>query len=77
MENIIRLDAVTKRYDVGIGVTALDRVDLDIPEGQFLAIMGSSGSGKSTMLNILGCLDSPTGGRYYLGGEDISTFSDN
>lgn len=77
MKNIIHLDSVTKTYDVGVGVTALDRVDLEVPDGQFLAIMGSSGSGKSTMLNILGCLDRPTGGRYHLGGEDISTFSDN
>lgn len=77
MEDIIRLEAVTKRYDVGVGVTALDQIDLQVPDGQFLAIMGSSGSGKSTMLNILGCLDSPTNGRYYLGGEDISEFSDN
>jgi putative ABC transport system ATP-binding protein len=77
MGNIIQLESVTKTYDIGLGVTALDHVDLEVPDGQFLAIMGSSGSGKSTMLNILGCLDSPTEGRYQLGGEDISTFSDN
>lgn len=77
MEDIIHLKSVTKTYDIGLGVTALDNVDLVVPEGQFLAIMGSSGSGKSTMLNILGCLDSPTRGRYHLGGEDISTFTDN
>ncbi len=75
-ESIIHLEEVTKRYDIGVGVTALDRISLSIPEGQFLAIMGTSGSGKSTMLNILGCLDSPTEGRYELGGEDISTFRD-
>lgn len=77
MKGIIHLQSVTKTYDVGVGVTALDNVELVVPEGQFLAIMGSSGSGKSTMLNILGCLDSPTRGRYHLGGEDISTFADN
>ena len=77
MENIIQLESVTKTYDIGLGVTALDHVDLSVPDGQFLAIMGASGSGKSTMLNILGCLDSPTEGRYHLGGEDISTFTDN
>ncbi len=77
MENIIHLESVSKTYDIGVGVTALDQVDLVVPDGQFLAIMGSSGSGKSTMLNILGCLDSPTDGRYHLGGEDISKLTDN
>ena len=77
MDNIIKLESVSKVYDVGVGVTALDDIDLAVPDGQFLAIMGASGSGKSTMLNILGCLDSPTRGRYLLGDEDISTLSDN
>ncbi len=77
MEPVIRLESVTKTYHVGLGVTALDNVELSIPEGQYIAIMGSSGSGKSTMLNLLGCLDRPTSGKYYLGGDDVSTFSDN
>ena len=55
----------------------MDNVDLVVPEGQYVAIMGASGSGKSTMLNLLGCLDRPTRGKYYLGGDDVSTFSDN
>ncbi|MDP6636544.1 MAG: ABC transporter ATP-binding protein [Phycisphaerae bacterium] len=77
MESVIHLDAVSKIYHVGVGVTALDNVDLVVPDGQYVAIMGSSGSGKSTMLNLLGCLDRPTAGKYYLGGDDVSTFSDN
>jgi len=77
MEPVIRLESVTKTYHVGLGVTALDKVELEIPEGQYVAIMGSSGSGKSTLLNLLGCLDRPSTGKYYLGGDDVSTFSDN
>ncbi len=77
MEPVIRLESVTKTYHVGLGVTALDNVQLEIPEGQYVAIMGSSGSGKSTLLNLLGCLDRPSTGKYYLGGDDVSTFSDN
>jgi len=77
MEPVIHLESVTKTYHVGLSVTALDNVELVVPEGQYVAIMGSSGSGKSTMLNLLGCLDRPTSGKYYLGGEDVSSFSDN
>jgi len=77
MEPVINLESVTKTYHVGVGVTALDGVDLVVPDGQYVAIMGSSGSGKSTMLNLLGCLDRPSAGKYYLGGDDVSTFSDN
>ena len=77
MEPVINLESVTKTYHVGVGVTALDGVDLVVPDGQYVAIMGSSGSGKSTMLNLLGCLDRPSSGKYYLGGDDVSTFSDN
>jgi putative ABC transport system ATP-binding protein len=77
MESIIRLESVTKTYPIGPGVTALDSVELVVPEGQYIAVMGPSGSGKSTMLNLLGCLDRPTSGHYFLGGEDVSTFSDN
>jgi len=77
MEPVIRLESVTKTYHVGVGVTALAGVDLVVPEGQYVAIMGASGSGKSTLLNLLGCLDRPSLGKYYLGGDDVSTFSDN
>ena len=67
-----------KFYDLGsVVVKALRGVSLEIPQGDFVAIMGSSGSGKSTLLNILGALDRPTGGKYYLGGEDVSTMTDD
>ncbi|MDP6423756.1 MAG: ABC transporter ATP-binding protein [Planctomycetota bacterium] len=58
-------------------VRALDGVDLEIRRGDHWAIMGRSGSGKSTMLNLLGCLDRPTGGEYYLGGTPVSTLDDD
>ena len=77
MEGIINFEGITKTYQIGTGVTALGDVDLMVPEGQYLAVMGQSGSGKSTMLNLLGCLDRPTSGRYYLSGQDVSTLSDS
>ena len=70
---MITLRGITKTYLMGdIEVHALNGVDLDIEDGEFVAIMGASGSGKSTMMNILGCLDRPTGGRYLLEGIDVS-----
>ena len=63
--------------DSSLEVRAVDGVDLQIAEGEFLAIMGVSGSGKSTLLHILGCLDRPTGGQYLLDGEDISGLDDD
>ena len=73
-----RLVDLEKFYDLGtVVVKALRGVTLEIPNGDFVAVMGSSGSGKSTLLNILGALDRPTGGKYYLGGEDVSTMSDD
>jgi putative ABC transport system ATP-binding protein len=76
---IIRIEGVEKRYVLGgeADVLALRCVDLEVAAGSYVAIMGPSGSGKSTMLNILGCLDRPTGGRYFLGGEDVSRMPDD
>ena len=72
-EPLIELTDVTKVYQAGdVEVRALDGVSLRIDEGECLAIMGSSGSGKSTMMNVLGCLDRPTGGRYDLAGKQVS-----
>ena len=75
---MIELDGVTKIYNSGpVKVRALGPVDLVVEEGDFVAIMGPSGSGKSTMMNILGCLDVPSGGRYRLDGIDVSKLRDN
>jgi putative ABC transport system ATP-binding protein len=70
----IVFDKVQKIYGEGLGlVRALAGVDLAISRGEFVAIMGPSGSGKSTAMNILGCLDTPTGGRYLFAGADVTS----
>ena len=75
---VIVLDGVWKTYRMGDqDVNALAGVDLIIERGSFWAISGTSGSGKSTMLNLLGCLDRPTQGSYALEGENIATMSDD
>jgi putative ABC transport system ATP-binding protein len=80
MENnhLIQLENVKKIYKVGeTQVNALRDLSYNINEGDFLAIMGPSGSGKSTLMNIVGCLDKPTEGKYFLEGEEVSTFDKN
>jgi putative ABC transport system ATP-binding protein len=73
MAGLIQLRGIQKTYRMGdVEVRALRGVDLDIDEGEFVAIMGPSGSGKSTLMNILGALDRPTAGVYLLAGEDVS-----
>jgi putative ABC transport system ATP-binding protein len=72
------LDHITKVYSTGaVEVRALDDVSLQIEQGEMVAIMGHSGSGKSTMMNILGCLDGPTSGTYLLDGQDVGRMTDN
>ncbi len=69
---MLKLRDITKHYTVGAElIRALDGVDLDVAEGEYVALMGASGSGKSTMMNILGCLDRPTAGTYMLAGERV------
>ncbi len=73
---LITLKSVSKDYESGAGVVrALREVDLDIRQGEFVAIVGTSGSGKSTLMNILGCLDRPTRGSYELSGFDVGSRS--
>jgi putative ABC transport system ATP-binding protein len=73
---LIQLRGVTKRYGSGVAeLMALKGIDLDIHAGEFVAIMGPSGSGKSTAMNILGCLDTPTGGQYLFKGAHVETLS--
>jgi len=75
---IAELKDVWKTYRMGhVLLHALQEVDFAIGKGDMIAIMGPSGSGKSTLLNLLGCLDRPTRGQYLLGGEDVSTLSDD
>lgn len=70
---LIRTEGLGRDYAMGDAIVhALRDVNLSIAPGEFVAIMGSSGSGKSTMMNMLGCLDRPTFGTYFLDGEDVS-----
>ena len=76
--NIIFLKDISKDYYVGdITVHALRQTNLEIDEGEFVAVMGASGSGKSTLLNLLGCLDKPTQGEYLLNNEKVSDLNKN
>jgi putative ABC transport system ATP-binding protein len=76
MNNVIQLQDIHKTYHTGdVDVHAVRGVSLGIAQGEFVALMGASGSGKSTMMNIIGCLDRPTRGTYLLDGIDVSQLS--
>ena len=75
--SLIELKDIYKIYSDGDSeIRALDGVSLSVEKGEFVAIVGSSGSGKSTCMNIIGCLDIPTSGEYYLNGTDVSTMDE-
>ncbi len=74
---LIRLENVSKVYGFGtVKVDAISEINIEISGGEFVAILGPSGSGKTTLMNIIGCLDRPSGGRYILDGEDMSDVGD-
>jgi len=74
---MISLRHIERAYRKGaLNIAALHEIDLEIAEGEFLAIMGPSGSGKSTLLHLLGCLDRPTDGAYFFDGADVTTLND-
>ena len=74
---LLRFEDISKVYrNNGIEVEALKHVNLEIDEGESVAIMGASGSGKSTLLNVMGCMDKATGGEYYINDINIRDYSD-
>ena len=76
MSELIRVKELFKTYRMGdVEVPALRGVNLVIRQGEFVAVMGSSGSGKSTFMNILGCLDRPTSGKYFLDGDEVGALT--
>ena len=76
MNELIRVEELHKTYRMGdVEVPALRGINLTIANGEFVAVMGSSGSGKSTFMNILGCLDRPSAGRYFLEGQEVGSLS--
>lgn len=71
---MIHLENITKSYQLGeVNVPILKGINLEIETGEYVSIMGASGSGKSTLMNIIGCLDRPSGGMYYLEAKDLTT----
>ena len=78
MEPIIKVREVSRKYKVGLEtIYALRSISLDIMKNEYVALMGSSGSGTSTLMNVLGCLDTASSGQYYLNGIDVSHMTDN
>ncbi|MBI2576737.1 ATP-binding cassette domain-containing protein, partial [Candidatus Woesearchaeota archaeon] len=78
MKPIIELEDVWKIYPMGeVSVPALQGISLKVGEGQFLALMGASGSGKSTAMNLVGCLDIPSRGNVFLQGRNIASLSES
>jgi putative ABC transport system ATP-binding protein len=76
-KSVISLRGITRDFQLGAQtVHVLKGIDLDIRQGEYVALMGPSGSGKSTLMNILGCLDTPTLGSYHLAGRDVSRMDD-
>jgi putative ABC transport system ATP-binding protein len=76
MSEVIRVENLHKTYHMGdVEVPALRGINLTIAGGEFVAVMGASGSGKSTFMNILGCLDRPTEGKYFLEGDEVGSLS--
>lgn len=74
---MIKLSGITKKYrTTELETTALDGVDFELGSGEFVAVMGPSGCGKSTLLNIVGLIDSPSGGQYFFGDREISAYSE-
>jgi putative ABC transport system ATP-binding protein len=78
MPTMIWMESITKTYRLGeVSVPILKGIELSIEEGEYISIMGASGSGKSTLMNILGCLDRPTGGYYIFEGRNLTTLDDD
>jgi putative ABC transport system ATP-binding protein len=76
--SVIRAEGVVKNYRLGdVDVEVLKGIDLDVKEGEYVALMGPSGSGKSTLMNIIGCLDVPTAGRYLIEEREVGTLSED
>jgi len=78
MTKVIKIEQLEKTYYLGkVKVKALQGISFEINAGDFVSIMGPSGSGKSTLMHIIGCLDYPTGGKFFLSGQDVSKLNDN
>jgi putative ABC transport system ATP-binding protein len=78
VKTMIFLQTITKIYSLGeVKIPVLRGIDLEIRSGEYVSIMGTSGSGKSTLMNIIGCLDRPTGGQYILEGRNLKNLDDN